>query len=337
MQKVLIVGQTQKLGRTEDVYGRGFSDVGCEVEYFNLQDADPSLRSPSLSDRLAWRFAWQFMAQSANQKLLKAAENFKPDLIFVISPHLVQPQSIKALQKYGLVFVFFTDNPLDSHHTHTNTWIKQGLTIWDAVFIWSQELVIQLQNKGVKKVFFHPFCSDVSYHFPKKQLSPIYDVAFIGNWDASRKREKYLMAIADCRLGIWGTDYWLTRCKEGSLNCFVKGMCEYIQMPDVLGSAKMGLNILRPQNEMGHNIRTFEIPASGTMMLSERSQDLLNLFEEDKEVVYFSSPEELHQKVNYLLQNDHLINSIAEAGYKKSMQHTIKDRILDVLSVVKQI
>jgi len=336
MQKILIVGQTQELGRTEEVYGRGFSNIGCEVQYFTWQDAEPSLRSRSFSDRFAWRFAWKFMAQSANQKLIKLAENFKPDLVFVTSPNLVQPQSIKALQKYGLVFVFFTDNPLDSHHTHSNSWIKQGLPLWDALFIWSQELVNQLQNKGLKKVFFHPFCSDVSYHFPKKSLPPLYDVAFIGNWDASRKREKYLMAISNYRLGIWGSDYWLTRCKEDSLNGFVQGMCDYQNIPNVLGSAKMGLNILRPQNEMGHNIRTFEIPASGTMMLSERSQDLLNLFEEDKEAVYFSSPEELNQKVSYLLQNDHLINSIAEAGYKKAVQHTIKDRILDILSVVNQ-
>lgn len=334
MQKVLIVGQTLELGRTEEVYGRGFTDIGCEVKYFTWKEADPSLFSRSLPYKVAWRLAWQLLAKSANQKLMQVADNFQPDLILVISPNLVDPKTIKYLQKHSLLFVFFTDNPLDKHHTHSNSWITQGLPLWDAVFIWSQQLVNELSQQGIKNVVFHPFCSDVEYHFPKRKPNPTYDVAFIGNWDDSRKRELYLKAIADCRLGIWGSDYWLTRCQEASLSRFVKGMCNYSEIPDILGSAKMGLNILRPQNEMGHNIRTFEIPASGTMMLSERNQELLNLFTEDKEAVYFSNPDELNQKVTYLLQHDNLINSIAEAGYKKSMQHTINQRISEIVSIV---
>jgi len=335
MQKVLIVGQTLELGRTEEVYGRGFTDIGCEVKYFTWKEADPSLFSHSLPYKVAWRLAWQLLAKSANQKLMQVADNFQPDLILVISPNLVHPKTIKHLQKHSLVFVFFTDNPLDKHHTHSNSWITKGLPLWDAVFIWSQQLVNELLDKGLKNIFFHPFCSDIKYHFPKQKLNSIYDydVAFIGNWDDSRKRELYLKAISDYRLGIWGSDYWLTHCKEASLSRFVKGMCTYSEIPDVLGSAKMGLNILRPQNEVGHNIRTFEIPASGTLMLSERSQELLNLFEEDKEAVYFSNPDELNEKVSYLLQNNHLIHSIAKAGYQKSMQHTINQRISEICSI----
>lgn len=336
MQKVLIVGQTLELGRTEEVYGRGFSDIGCEVKYFTWIEAEPSLFSRSFSHRVAWRLAWQLLAKPANQKLIQLANDFKPDLTFVVSPNLLQPKSIQALQQHGLVFVFFTDNPLDTHHTHTNSWIRRSFPLWDAAFIWSRELVEGLVKNGVKKAFFHPFCSDVQYHFPDKQTNPIYDVAFIGNWDDSLKREQYLRAISDYRLGIWGSDYWITRCKETSLSGFVKGTCNYTEIPAVLGSAKMGLNILRPQNEMGHNIRTFEIPASGIMMLSERSQDLLSLFEEDKEAIYFSHPDELNQKVSYLLQNEHLIDPITKAGYQKAMQHTISQRISEILLVINQ-
>ena len=45
----------------------------------------------------------------------------------------------------------------------------RGLPLWDAGFIWSQELAKRLTEKGVKKVIFHPFCSDVQYHFPQRQ------------------------------------------------------------------------------------------------------------------------------------------------------------------------
>lgn len=337
MQKVLIVGQVLQLGRTEEVYGRGFSNLGCEVKYFTWKEAESSLFSRSFSQRMVWRLAWQLLARSANQKLIDMANQFQPDLTFVVSPNLVRPSTIQALQQNGLVFVFFTDNPLDKHHTHSNAWIRGGLPLWDAVFIWSQELAKHLTEKGVKKVIFHPFCSDVQYHFPNRQTNPIYDVAFIGNWDASRKREQYLKAISHFRLGIWGSDYWVTHCRETSIRGLCKGMCTYAEIPEVLGSAKIGLNILRPQNESGHNIRTFEIPATGTLMLSERSRELLNLFEEDREAVYFSSPGELNQKVEYLLQNDILTKYIAETGYKKSLKHTITDRVAEIISFYKQV
>lgn len=333
MQKVLIVGEVLELGRTEEVYGRGFSNLGCQVQHFTWKETEPNFFAGSLIQKAAWRLAWQLLARVANQKLIEAANQFQPDLTFVVSPNLVQPSSIKALQQHGLVFVFFTDNPLDKHHTHSNNWVKQGLPLWDAVFIWSQELVKHLRQKGVKNAFFHPFCSDMQYHYPQRQASQIYDVAFIGNWDDSRKREQYLKEISHFRLGIWGSDYWVNRCRETSIRDFCKGMCTYAQIPEILGSAKIGLNIFRPQNEMGHNIRTFEIPATGTLMLSERTQELLNLFEEDKEAVYFSSPDELKRKVEYLLLNDNLTQSIAKAGYQQAIKHTIKDRIGEISSL----
>lgn len=333
MKKILIVGQVLELGRTEELYGRGFTALGCEVKHFNWTEAAPSLTSRSLKDKLAWRLAWQILGRLANKKLLDTANKFQPDLTLVIAPNLVQPETIQALKQHGLVFVFFTDNPLDAHHTHTNSWIKNSFTLWDAALIWSQEILEKLTKNGVKNSFYHPFCSDVQYHFPKLQTNPVYDVAFIGNWDASRKREQYLKAAADFQLGIWGSDYWNTHCQEPSLKGLYQGMCNYAEIPEILGAAKMGLNILRPQNELGHNIRTFEIAASGTLMLSERSQELLNLFKEDREAVYFSNPDELNRKIQYLIQNESLRNTIAQNGNNQAMKHTIGQRITEISEI----
>jgi len=328
MKKILIIGQNLNLGSTEEVYGRGFSSF--EVEYFTWQQNLPNL---SLVNKLARRLAWQPLAQIANAKLLTFAKQWKPDLTLVVSPLLLQPSTIFALKEYGKVFVFFTDNPLDGHHTHSNAWVREGFALWDAVFIWSQQLVSKLEKNGVKRAYFHPFCADTHYHFPLSQKDPSYDVAFIGNWDGSRKREYYLKALEGYRLGLWGTDYWQTRCQETSLKGLYQGNCSYQDIPKILGSAKIGLNILRPQNEGGHNIRTYEIPATATLMLSERSQTLLDLFIEDREAVYFSTPEELKQKVSYLLQNPTLAQSIARSGYEKALSNTITERIAEILKI----
>jgi spore maturation protein CgeB len=53
------------------------------------------------------------------------------------------------------------------------------------------------------------------------------------------------------------------------------------------------------------------------------------LFDEDKEVVCFSSPEELKSKCNFYLKNENLRERIARAGYDRliSSSYTLEARL----------
>jgi spore maturation protein CgeB len=333
MERILIVGSTLEIGRTEEVYRRGFISAGCEVCNFSWSEAAPVLSSRKVTDKVVRKLGKRWIVQQANKRLIDIAARFRPTLTFVVSPIFLMPETLLRLKEHGLAFVFFTDNPLDTHHTHSNSWVRDSLPLWSAAFIWSHDLVEELIDKGVGKAFFHAFCSDSVYHFPKRQESITHDVAFIGNWDDSGKREHFLQSISSYRLGLWGSSDWDTRCQIKSLHGRCSGVCNYEEIPAIMGNSHIGLNILRPQNEQGHNIRTFEIPACGTLMLSERSPNLLNLFVEDKEAVYFSTPEELFKKVSYLLANPNLIENISSAGYQKASQNKINHRIQEVHDV----
>ena len=52
-------------------------------------------------------------------------------------------------------------------------------------------------------------------------------------------------------------------------------------------------------------------------MLSQYTDDLAGLYEEDKEVVFFRSQTELLDKLNRLLSDDPWRVSVADAGYAK--------------------
>jgi spore maturation protein CgeB len=81
-------------------------------------------------------------------------------------------------------------------------------------------------------------------------------------------------------------------------------------------------------------MRTFEIPACGAFLLAERTEEHLELFEENKEMVCFESPEELVDKVRYYLAHDKERQRIAEAGYGKvtGEKHTYQDRLSEILN-----
>jgi spore maturation protein CgeB len=63
--------------------------------------------------------------------------------------------------------------------------------------------------------------------------------------------------------------------------------------------------------------RTFEIPACGGFMLHERTPELLELYEEGREVAAFGSVEELVSKIEYYLAHPKERDAIARAGHAR--------------------
>jgi len=90
-------------------------------------------------------------------------------------------------------------------------------------------------------------------------------------------------------------------------------------------------------NNSTHTTRSFEIPACGALLLSERTNEMKELFEEDKEAVYFSDKEELVQKVQLLLKEPERRNAIAASGHRRCISdgHDVDSRIRDWSNLVR--
>ncbi|MCH7591428.1 MAG: glycosyltransferase family 1 protein [Planctomycetes bacterium] len=66
--------------------------------------------------------------------------------------------------------------------------------------------------------------------------------------------------------------------------------------------------------------RTFHIPASGGFLLHKRTREVLEYFEEGKEIACFDSSAELVEKVKYFLANEQERQQIAKAGYERCVR-----------------
>lgn len=87
-----------------------------------------------------------------------------------------------------------------------------------------------------------------------------------------------------------------------------------------LVGAKIALGLLSKRVPETTTTRSFEIPAMGTMLLAERSDDHCRLFEEGREAEFFASPEEMIAKARAYLADDAARAEVAAAGRTRCLR-----------------
>lgn len=141
------------------------------------------------------------------------------------------------------------------------------------------------------------------------------EVCFIGRRETHYERRLRAAAEATDDLAIWGQPWpnyarrhaWASRAVRGA------GLWgdDY---PTALSAARIALGLLTKRSPETTTTRSFEIPASGGFLLAERTDDHLALFKEGREADFFSSDEEMVDKIRFYLGHESVRSKIAEAG-----------------------
>lgn len=331
--KVFIVGNF-KYGNLETSYLNAFEAIGCEVIKFDEKN--------ECIVNLKGLFNSWFIP-ILNKKLISEIKLYKPELILVIKGSFILPETLIEIKKNNNVIlcIFNPDNPFNLNKGASNDLIRKSIPYYDFYFIWGKFLIPKLKEAGVRNVEYLPFAFDPLLHFPidvMEEKKKIYgsDIAFIGSWD--KEREEWLECLEEYDLVIWGGNWeklkWNSPLRKKWKGRTVIGK----DFADVCNSSKIVLNLIRKQNADAHNMRTFEVPACKGFMLTKRTKEQCEFFDEEKEIVCFETKEELRMKVDKYLCNDSKRSQISMAGNKKVQSHTYFNRakkILEVCSSVK--
>ncbi|MBW7875390.1 MAG: glycosyltransferase family 1 protein [Candidatus Cloacimonetes bacterium] len=110
----------------------------------------------------------------------------------------------------------------------------------------------------------------------------------------------------------------------------VKPEVSGLRMLEAYMNAKLGLNShLDANGPLANNMRLYEVTGVGTCLVTDKKVNLPELFEEDREVVTYSSADEAKEKIRWLLDNPFERKKIAEAGQKRTLsEHTTRHRFL---------
>lgn len=90
-------------------------------------------------------------------------------------------------------------------------------------------------------------------------------------------------------------------------------------------------------SRVASNMRLFEATGVGTCLITDWKDNLHDLFEPDREVVTYRSPQECVEKVKWLLEHPQEREAIAQAGQTRTLKdHTFDQRAIEIDYIIRR-
>ncbi len=336
--KILIAGYFSAFWH-EGAWCRALRELGHEVIEFPIR--------PYFAKNLLGRLQDRFMVGPAidriNADLLQAVRDAKPDVVLCYRALPLKPDTIHKLTSNRtnarLVVCYNNDNAFGELGNKAY-WrlFKRAIPQYDLHLVYRDSDVPHL-GKGVPSHILHPhYLPWLHQCLPKDEIVEWQsDICFLGHFEPDRRKNELdvLMKSVPAQYRLHGS-FWDQNSQDmawqGMNTAELQGE-EYVK---ALSAAKIALVFFSTWNADTFTRRVFEIPACGTMMLSQRTETMRSLYTEDKEAIYYDSVEELVDKARFYLANDTEREKIAKAGHERCIEsgYDIYSRMREWLAVV---
>lgn len=242
-------------------------------------------------------------------------------LVFIIKGSFIIKPTINYWVKNSHKGVCYF-NPDDPFNLKTsNNLIRNNLTLYTIVYHWNMKQLNYLKTLLTCEVRYLDFGVD-EFYFNQKlphDHKHIYDSVFIGNGDQTRinffRKLDIRLNEQNLNVELFG-DNWPSDFK----NIRINPKLNLAEMKKVLSKSLSAINILRDQNKDSTNMRTFEIPSLGCVLIHEKSEQAEKIFKNGEEMIFFNSQDELINGIKKLNQNITLCKFIREKAYVRSQQ-----------------
>lgn len=279
--------------------------------------------------------------KNINEELVRICRQNFFDLVFVMSENFVTREALEMVREDALTapkFLFHSHDNLFFDRIVKPPGFYQALAAFDIAFTTKSQNVERYMSVGQKNAHYLPSAYEPMVHRPippeKSRLNRAFEVSFVGTYDTSRIR--WLEKAGWHRLHVWG-DFWNRFPDFQKYRDHIDPHAiYYFEFADVCSRSKCSLGLLREEAEDRHTQRTLEIPACGSLQFAPRNEEIKALFEEDREIVLFDTPEELKEKLDYYLVHETERARMAQAGHARVLRgnHTYTDRVKTMMEKV---
>ena len=309
----------------------GLRKLDCIVDCVDTTLPFHYLRRPSqvksLAKRLVQRTDVLFDWKKVSEQVIAAGKTQKYDILWIDKGLGVRSSTLKKFIKLSpsTILINYSPDDMINPANQTSRYLE-SLGLYNLHVTTKTYNVHELKDLGACSVFFVGNAYEPTIHKPiklsddeRKKVGS--DVIFIGTVEFERLSSLRLIASKGISLGLYGGgSEWLNLAKQYPNTKASAGFVASLDYSKLLCASKIALGFLRKQNRDLQTTRSIEIPATGTFMLAERTEEHLELFEEGKEAEFFSSDQEMLEKIEYYLTHEKERQSIARAGRERCLR-----------------
>jgi len=313
--RILYIGHYDE-GSTSRMRGEILSRIFSPSEYFPINIDVPLKETSRLFRSIGWRFRIGPLISRINKWILQSTPSGHFDLVWIDKGVFIRPSVLGGLRQRCTTLVHFTPDPAFTYHR--SILFYRALPLYDhCITTKSYELGAYKAN-GAKHVLLCTQGYDPGIHRPYHRFAEKEGVVFIGHREADR--EMIISRLLENNISVklaginWGSFAHKHR-HNNHLQYHGDGVFgeAYARL---LSGSLLGLGLLSRIVPELHTTRTFEIPACGTALVTEKNQSTGRILREG-EVLLFKDANELVTKITDAMANREKLEQITAAGSKK--------------------
>lgn len=324
-------------------YARGFERCGIEVFRFDTDRA--YLEASRLTrHRVVRRALRPWLWHTVNRSTIAVARTVKPHVVLAIKAAYLDPETVRLVRReLGVPFVnCYPDDPycgVPLNPRKTSAQRRDLLTVlqqYSRVWIWEPSLAARLQRDGAQASYLpfgfddEMYRADASGAAPCRECTGAHHVVFVGQH--SDKREAHLRAVQGHAVALWGARWRRAARQFEGRHAIHRQDAFGATVAPLYAAADVSLNVVDDLNMPGHNMRTFEIPGSGGIMLATHTAEQAAIFPDGEAALYYRAPAEIDAAIDRVRTEPELAARLRRNGMAIAREHSYERRAATMLA-----
>jgi spore maturation protein CgeB len=298
----------RRLGQTVTVFNTGL--------YASRQPLVAAIRS---------RFPVAPLVRRINRDLLRAVEKQKPDVVWFEKPTAFTPATVEAIDQLGSMTICYNlDNPFGPRNDGCWYQFKRAFRHFQLHCVPRTVDVARYGAWGV------PYVKILLSYEPSMHFAPAVgwseadrdrEISYIGH--PYEERPRFLMSLAEDHclpISLSGNAWREVLSAQQFDQHVVSGFLADDAYREGIWKSKINLSFITRLNEEDIAHKAVEIAACQGFLLAIRTPGHQEIFEEDREAVFFSSVEECADKCRFYLPRPDLREAIARRGRERAVR-----------------
>lgn len=301
---------------------------------FGVIDTDiPFAQQHPLFRSLGFRYQVGPVINAVNNYILENLPTDRCRLIWIDKAIFITKKTTKFIREKAHKLVHYT--PDTAFYGNRSTMFYQSMRYYDYLVTTKSFELERYKSKVPKEKIisitqgFDPEVHKPLVGFPEK----VDKVAFVGLWEPSRA--KIIQHLIDNNIDVvlaghnWGD--FVRRNKNIRFLHFKGNSLWNEEYASLISSCYFSLGLLSKRFPELHTTRTFEIPACGTALITEKNFETSSFFL-DNEVIFYNDADELVSRIKYYKQHTRELEQLTQRGLIK-----VNNEGFDYSNILKRI